>query len=63
MNTNQPAEINGNICSVQEVALEVVGINPTAMPTCSQEMPTCFLDALIEWGSTCLGDSLRLVGE
>ena len=26
-------------------------------------MPTCFLDVLIEWGSTWLWDSLRLVGE
>ena len=26
-------------------------------------MPTCFLDVLIEWVSTWLWDSLRLVGE
>ena len=26
-------------------------------------MPTCFLDVLIEWGSNCLWNSLRLVGE
>ena len=63
LRTNQPAEINGNICSFQEVALAVVAITSTATPPCSQEMPTCFLDVLIEWGSTWLWDSLRLFGE
>ena len=29
---NQPAEINGNICLVQEVALVVVAITSTATP-------------------------------
>ena len=63
VSTNQPTEINGNICSVREVALSVVVITSTATPPCSQEMPTCFLDVLIEWGSTWLWDYLRLVGE
>ena len=63
VSTNQPAEINVNICSVLEVALAVVAITSTATPPCSQEIPTCFLGVLIEWGSTWLWDSLRLVGE
>ena len=63
VSTNQPAEINGNICSVQEVELAVVVITSTATPPCSQEMPTCFLDVLIELVSTWLWDSLRIVGE
>ena len=63
VSTNQTAEINGNICSVWEVALVVVAINSTATPPCLQEMPTFFLDVLIEWGITWLWDSLRLVGE
>ena len=63
MSTNHFAEINGNICSVQEVALAVVVITSTATPPRLQEMPTCFLDVLIEWGITELLDSLRLVGE
>ena len=63
VSTNQPAEINGNICSVREIALEVVAITSTTTPPCSQEMPTCFLDVLIEWGSNWLWDYLRLVGE
>ena len=62
VSTNQPAEINGNICSVREVALAIVLINSTATPPCLQEMPTSFLDVLIEWGSTWLWNSLRLVG-
>ena len=57
------AEINGNICSVREVALAVVVINSTATPPWLQEMPIYFMDVLIEWGSTWLWDSLRLVGE
>ena len=52
--TNQTTEINGSICSVREVALAVVAITSTFMPPHSQEMPTCFLDVLIEWGSTWL---------
>ena len=36
VSTNQPAEINGKICSVREVALAVVAITSTAMPPCSQ---------------------------
>ena len=63
VSNNQPAEINGNICSVREVALEVVAITSTVTPPRSQEMPTCFLDVLIQWVSTWLWDSLRLVGE
>ena len=63
VSTNQPAEINGNVCSVREVALAVVAITSTATPPCLQEMPTCFLDVLIEWGSNWLWDSLRQVGE
>ena len=62
VSTNHPAEINGNICSVREVALAVVAITSTATPPHSQEMPTYFLDVLIEWGSTWLWDSIRLVG-
>ena len=61
--TNWPSEINGNICSVQEVALAVVEITSTATTPCSQEIPTCFLDVSVEWGSTWLWDSLQLVGE
>ena len=38
VSTNQPAEINGNIYSVREVALAVAAITSTAMPPCSQEM-------------------------
>ena len=41
----------------------MVAITSTAPPPCSQEMPTCFMDVLIEWGSTWLWDYLRLVGE
>ena len=41
----------------------MVAINSIATPPCLQEMPTCFLDVLIEWGSTWLWDYLRLVGE
>ena len=63
MSNNKPAESNGNICSVQEVALAVVAITSTATPPCSQEMPTCFLAVLIEWGSTWLWGSLQIVGE
>ena len=63
MITNQPAEINGNICSVREFALAVVEITSTATPPRSQEMPTCFLDVLIEWGSTLLWDSIRVFRE
>ena len=63
VSTNQPAEINGKICSVQEAAIAVVAITSTAMPPRSQEMPTCFLDVLIEWASTWLWNSLRLVWE
>ena len=63
VSTNQPAQINGNISSVQEVAIAVVVINSTATPSCSQELPICFLDVIIEWGSTWLWDSIRLVGE
>ena len=51
---NQPAEINGNICSVREVALVVVAINSTSTPPRLQEIPTYFLDLLIEWGGTWL---------
>ena len=32
VSTNQPVEINGNICSVQEVSLAVVAITSTATP-------------------------------
>ena len=63
VSTNQPAEIIENICSVWEVALAVVAITSTATPPSSQEIPTCFLDELIDWGSTWLWESLRLVGE
>ena len=63
VSTNEPAEINGKICSVREVAIAVVAINSTAIPPCLQEISTYFLDVLIEWGSTWLWDSLRLVGE
>ena len=63
VSTNKPAGINGSIFTVQEVALELVAITYTATSPWSQEMPTCFLDVLIEWGSTWLWDSLRLVGE
>ena len=63
MSTNQPVEINGNICSFQVVALALVPITSTATPPRSQEMLTCFLDVLIELGSTWLWESLRLVGE
>ena len=63
VSTNYPAEINGKICSVWEVELSVVAINSTATSPWSQEMPTCFLYVLIEWGSTWLLESLRLVGE
>ena len=59
VSTNHPDEINGNICSVREVALAVVAITSTATPTCLQEMPTCFLDLLVEWVSTWLWYSLR----
>ena len=41
----------------------MVVITSTATPPFSQEMPTCFLDMLIESGITWLWDSLRLVGE
>ena len=34
VSTNQPAEINGNICSVREVALAVVTITSTTTPPC-----------------------------
>ena len=40
----------------------MVAINSMATPPCSQEMTTCFMGVLIEWGSTWLWDSLRLVG-
>ena len=63
VSTNQTAEINGSICSVREVALAVVSIYPNATPPCSQEMITCFLDVLFEWGINWLWDSLMLVGE
>ena len=49
MSTNQPAEIIGNICSFRELSLAVVAITSTAMRPCSQEIPTYFLDLLIEW--------------
>ena len=61
--TNHPAEINGNNCLVLKVALAVVVITSTATPPFSQEIPTCFMDVLIEWGSTWLWDSLLIVGE
>ena len=48
VSTNQPSEINGNICSVREVAQAVVSITSTATPPCLQETPTCFMDVLIE---------------
>ena len=35
VSTNHPAESNGNICSVREVALAVVAINSTATTPCS----------------------------
>ena len=54
VSTNQSPEINGNICSVREVALAVVATTSTATRPCSQEMPTCFMDVLIEWVSTWL---------
>ena len=41
----------------------MVAINSIATPPCLQEMPTCFLDVLIDLGSTWLEDSLRIVGE
>ena len=63
VSTNKPAEINGNICSVREVALALVAITSTATPPCLQEIPTCFLDVLIEWGITWLWDSIWLGGE
>ena len=40
LSTNQPAETNGNICSVQEVALALVEITSTVTHPCSQEMRT-----------------------
>ena len=61
--TNKPPEINGNISSFREVSLVVAEINSTATPPRTQEMPTCFLDVLIEWVSTWFWKSLRLVGE
>ena len=63
VSTNQPTEINGNICSVREVALAVVEITSTSKRPRSQEMPTYFMDVLLELGSTLLWDYLRLVGE
>ena len=62
VSTNQPAEINGNIYSVREVALAVVSITSADTPLCLQEIPNCFLDVLIEWGRTWLWDSLLIVG-
>ena len=47
--TNKPSEINGNISSFREVSLVVSEINYTATPPRTQEMPTCFLDVLIDW--------------
>ena len=63
VSTNQPAEINGNICSVRELALAVVEIASTNTPPRLQEIPTFFLDVLIKWQSTWLWESLRIVGE
>ena len=60
--TNQPAEINRNICSVRELSLAVIVITSTATPPLLQEITTCFLDVLIDWGSTWSWDSPQLVG-
>ena len=62
MSTNRPAEINGNICSGQEVVLAVFVITSTATTPRSEEMPTSFLDVLFEWVITWLWGSLRQVG-
>ena len=63
VSSNQPDEINGNICSVREVALLVVEITSATTPPRSQEITTCFMDVLIEGGSTWLWESLRIIGE
>ena len=60
---NQLAEYKGVICSIREVGTAVVAITPSTPAPRPKDIPTTFMDVLIDWGSTWMWDSLRLIGE
>ena len=51
----------GLVCSIREVSTRTVAIMSTAAAPHPPDLPTCFLDVLVEWGSTWMWENLRLI--
>ena len=60
---NQAPSPSGEICSIRKVSPSVVSILSVATPPQAKSLPTSFMDVLLEWNSTWMWDSLRLVGD
>ena len=59
---DQSIYLQGDICTIRFDRNYVV-ITSSAPAPAPDELPTCFLDVLVEWECTWMWESLRLVGE
>ena len=62
LHCDQPAELQGDICTVREVAPAVLAIASTTEDPPAKSAPECFLEVLEEWGCHWMWESIRMVG-
>jgi hypothetical protein len=58
-----PLESRGNICTIKQVALTVIGVVSSTDPAPEKEKPESFWDVVRNWGQTWLWDNLVISGD
>ena len=60
---NRISDDCGLVCSIREVSTRAVAIMLTVAAPHPPDLSTCFLDVLVEWGSTWMWENLQLIGD
>ena len=61
--TNLPTQKRGTPCSTREVSRLTVALTSTLEDCPPKDIPTYFLDVLLEWSCTWMWDNAQLIGD
>jgi hypothetical protein len=60
---NVPLAVRGDICSIKDISLAVIGVQSYSPPLPEKQRETSFWEIVQSWGQTWLWENLQIVGD